>query len=388
MKTLCAVLLAIASLSTFASLSSAAAAAPKAPNVKLARVQNAPVSKLGGLSELKGKVVFLEFWATWCGPCVAGIPHMNRVIDAVKGQPVVFLSVTDEPADMIETFRKTHEMKAWVGIDESGAVLKAYHAESRPAGYLIGKDGTLLASIFPDDLKEKDVREALAGTFKPRPVAWERSPRPAKADGAAAGKVYFEANISAASGKPGMGGGADGLEATALDFASNVAWIWDVQPDQVLIDTPPVAAFNFTLKTPPQGFEQGRELLKTAVQSAFGVRVGPEKRETEALVLTLSSAPGAPRPKPGAADQHAGLMAYGGGRLLGKVAMTDVARALWTSLRTPVVDETGLKGEYDLDLEWKDGDRAALDALLAAQGLSLVPGKRPVEFLRVTAAKP
>jgi uncharacterized protein (TIGR03435 family) len=129
-------------------------------------------------------------------------------------------------------------------------------------------------------------------------------------------------------------------------------------------------------------------MLKAAVQSAFGVRVAPEKHETEALVLTLSAAPGAPRPKPGAAGGHSGLMAYGGGRLLGKVPMSDVARALWMSLRKPVVDETGLKGEYDFDLEWKDGDRAALDAALAAQGLSLVPGKRPIEFLRVTAANP
>jgi len=362
--------------------------AAKAPNVKIPVVQNAPVTKLGGLPELKGKVVFLEFWATWCSPCVAGIPHMNRVIDAVKGEPVVFLSVTDEAPDMIATFRKSHEMKAWVGIDEKGGVLKAYHVMSRPAGYLIGKDGTLLASIFPDDLKEKDIRDALAGTFKPRPVTWETSVERPKAQAASAGKTYFEARISEASGRMGMESGPDMIDATSLDFASNIGWIWGVESDQVLVDTPPVRAFNFDLKTPPEGLEQGRELLKTAVQSAFGVRVVPETRETDALVLTLSTAPGAPRPKPAAEGAHSGLMASGGGRLLGSVDMSGAARSLWMSLGKPVVDETGLKGNYDFDLEWKAGDRAALDALLVAQGLSLVPGKRPIEFLRVTAAKP
>jgi uncharacterized protein (TIGR03435 family) len=379
---LCAVLLA-----AIASLSAPAAAAPKAPALKLAAVQNAPVAKLGSLAELKGKVIFLEFWATWCAPCVAGIPHMNRVIEAVKGEPVVFLSVTDEPADMIAAFRKTHEMKAWVGIDEPGAVLKAYHVESRPAGYLIGKDGALLASIFPDDLKEKDVRDALAGTFKPRPVAWQGSAKPAKADGAAKGKTYFEARVSAASGKPGMEESPEGLEATSMDFASSVAWIWGVEPDQVLIDTPPVSAFNFTLKTTPEGFDEGRAALRSAVQSAFAVRVEPEKQETDAFLLALSTAAGAPRPKAGAEGARSGLMAYGGGRLLGKVSMAEAARALWTSLGKPVIDDTGLKGEYGFDLEWNRGDRAALDAALAAQGLVLVPGRRPVEFLRVTAAK-
>jgi hypothetical protein len=298
----------------------------------------------------------------------------------------VFLSVTDEPADMIEAFRRTHEIKAWVGIDEAHSALKAYHVMSRPAGYLIGKDGTLLASIFPDDLKEKDVRDAIAGRFVPRPVAWDDAQlRPV---GPAAGKAYFEAKISAASGTPGTRSGDDDLEAKALSFADNVALIWDVPSGLVVVDSAPVAAFNFTLKTSSEGFERGRALLKSAVESAFSVRVAPEKRETDALVLTLSAAAGAPRPKLGAAGGKSGLMAYGGGRLLGKVPLSEAARALWLSLDKPVVDETGLKGEYDFDLEWKPGDRAALDGLLAAQGLSLVPGRRTIEFLRVSPAKP
>ncbi len=154
-------------------LAAPSSAAPKAPDFKVARVQNAPVAKIKGLADLKGKVVYLEFWATWCQPCVAGIPHLNRVIDSLKGEPVVFLSVTDEPADAVSAFRRTHEMKAWAGIDEAQSALKAYRVASRPAGYLIGKDGTLLAAISPDDLKEQDLRGALAGKFKPRRVSWD-----------------------------------------------------------------------------------------------------------------------------------------------------------------------------------------------------------------------
>ena len=376
-----------ATLLLAALLAAPASAVPKAPNFKIAHVQNAPVSKIKGLADLKGKVVFLEFWATWCGPCVAGIPHLNRLIDALKGAPVVFLSVTDEPAETIEKYRKTHEMKAWVGIDEAGSSLKSFHVLSRPAGYLIGKDGTLLASLYPDDLKEKDVRDALAGHFPSRPIVWEDAPRP-KAAGDAAGKTYFEARISQASGAPGMTGSADGLEGRSMDFVQNVASIWDVPTSRVLVDSVPVPAFNFTLKTPSERYERGHDLLKAAVQAAFGVSVAPEKRETDALVLTLSDAKDAPRPKPGVEGDKPGLMAYGGGRLLGKVPLSEVARALWMSLDKPVVDETGLKGEYQFDMEWKMSDRAELDRLLAAQGLSLVPGKRAVEFLRVSPDKP
>jgi uncharacterized protein (TIGR03435 family) len=363
-----------------------AAAAPQAPNFKVAVVRNAPASKIYGLSDLKGKIVYLDFWATWCQPCVAGIPRTNRLVDALKGQPVVFLSITDEPADMIETFLKTHEIKSWVGID-AGSVIKAYHVVGRPTGYLIGKDGALLAEISPENLNEGDVRSAIAGLFVPRSVAWAAAPQ-RKAAVAAAEKPYFELRISPASGEPTFTSGDEGLEGRSLEFAENVAWIWNVLRDQVLVDSAPVASFNFTLKTPPDGVELGRELLKSAVQSAFRVIVAPEKRETDALVLTLSAAKDSPRPKLGTEGVKSGLMASGGGRLLGKAPMSEVAHSLWMSLEKPVIDETGLTGDYDFDLEWKYGDRAALERLLAAQGLILVPARRTVEFLRVTPAYP
>jgi uncharacterized protein (TIGR03435 family) len=375
-------------LALFAALLAApASAAPKAPNFKVAVVRNAPAAKIYGLSDLKGKIVYLDFWATWCQPCVAGIPRTNRLIDSLKGQPVVFLSITDEPADVIEKFQKTHEIKSWVGIDEAGSVIKAYHVVGRPTGYLIGKDGALLAEIAPEDLNEGDVRSAIAGLFVPKPVAWAGAPKN-QAAVAAAEKPYFEVRISPASGEPTLISGDDGLEARSLDFASNVAWIWKMERDQVLVDSAPVAGFNFSLKSPRGGIEGGRELLKSAVQSAFHVTVAPEKRETDALVLTLSAAKDSPRPKLGAEGVKSGLMASGGGRLLGKAPMSEVAHSLWMSLQMPVIDETGLKGDYDFDLEWKYGDRAALDGLLASQGLTLVPARRTVEFLRVASVKP
>ena len=75
--------------------------APRAPDFSVATVLGAPVKKVAGLKDFAGKVVYLEFWATWCPPCVAGIPRTNRIIDKLAGEPVVFLFVTDEPASKI-----------------------------------------------------------------------------------------------------------------------------------------------------------------------------------------------------------------------------------------------------------------------------------------------
>jgi uncharacterized protein (TIGR03435 family) len=361
------------------------ASAPKAPEFKIAKVFNAPVTEVKSLDSLKGKVVFLEFWATWCTPCVAGVPRTNRLIESLKGEPVVFLAVTDEPADMIATFLKTHEFKSWVGVDEAKSSFKAFKNRSRPDGYLIGKDGTLLARIYPDSLKESDVRDAIADRFKP--VAPRLSADDAEpASRTKAETTLFEVVISSASGKRTMRMSEDSLVANAMPFSLIVSWVWGVEQDQVIAEHLPVDSFNVRLMTPPGGFERGRELLRLAIESTFAVAVTPESKDTDVLLLALTAGPGALRPTAGDASIKSGVMASGGGRVLGKMTMADAAKALWNSSDVPVVDDTGLAGEYSLDLEWSMKDNADRDRVLAAHGLRLLPGRRKIQFLRVSPA--
>ncbi len=58
-------------------------------------LQAPPGTKLDAAS-LRGKVVVLEFWATWCGPCIAAIPRLNRLAERFKDQPVQFVAITAE----------------------------------------------------------------------------------------------------------------------------------------------------------------------------------------------------------------------------------------------------------------------------------------------------
>lgn len=355
------------------------ASAKKAPEFKVAKVLNAPVSEVKSLASLKGKVVFLEFWATWCAPCVAGVPRTNRLIESLKGEPVVFLSVTDEPADMIAAFLKTHEFKAWVGIDEAKSSFKAYKNKSRPDGWLIGKDGTLLGRIFPDSLKESDIRDAIAGRFTP-------SEEPAEREATApASAAFLEVSVSSAAGEMGASVGGDEISVVNLPFKMAVGWIWEYKDDLVLADDPPVEAFNARLKTSFGNAERDRDLLKRAVLAAFSLTAEPETKETDVFLLSLSTQAGAPRPRPGDPAQKSGIMASGPGRLLGKATMARFAERIAASL--PVIDDTGLAGEFALDLEWKRGSSSARDEALASAGLRLVPGRRKIEFLRVTRAK-
>ncbi len=73
-------------------------------NVELINLKGQPVS----LSQFKGKTVFVNFWATWCKPCIAEMPSIEKAQEILKDKPVVFLLVSNEPKERIEKFRQSH----------------------------------------------------------------------------------------------------------------------------------------------------------------------------------------------------------------------------------------------------------------------------------------
>lgn len=108
------------------------------------------------LSSLKGKVVVLDFWATWCGPCLASFPFLQKVYDRFRANPgVQFLAVNTWQSDMdyaamiqnASTFLKERKYSFPVVIDEKVDnqfdVVKKFQAEGIPAQFIIDKDGMI-----------------------------------------------------------------------------------------------------------------------------------------------------------------------------------------------------------------------------------------------------
>jgi len=98
------------------------------------------------LSGLAGRVVFLNFWATWCPPCRAEMPSMERLHARFADRGLHVLAVDlQEGRREVEGFVAEHKLSFQVVLDRNGSAAAAYGVRSIPTTYVIGRDGTILA---------------------------------------------------------------------------------------------------------------------------------------------------------------------------------------------------------------------------------------------------
>jgi len=139
---------------------------------ELARARMAPpfaVTTLDGkrvsLDDLKGKVVLLDFWATWCGPCREALPHMRTIAKKFEGQPLVVLSVSlDSDEQKWKDFIEKNQM-TWLHYRDGGfegPVSKLFSVEAIPHTFTIDADGVLQDEHIGDASIEGKLKKLVA----------------------------------------------------------------------------------------------------------------------------------------------------------------------------------------------------------------------------------
>ena len=139
---------------TFASLPTIAAS--EVPNIKL------PTSTGEvDLSALRGKVVYLDFWASWCKPCLKSFPWMVDMKSTYADQGLEIIAVNlDKERKQAERFLQKINVNFPVAFDPAGNTATQYKLRGMPSSYLIGRDGKLHASHIGFREKDKPVIEA------------------------------------------------------------------------------------------------------------------------------------------------------------------------------------------------------------------------------------
>jgi len=94
--------------------------------------------------DYRGKVVLVNFWATWCEPCLAEMPSIERLRQSLADRPFAVLAVNlGEPLGRIERFLEKVPLGFPTLLDRNTAAAKAWRARVVPASYLVGRDGRI-----------------------------------------------------------------------------------------------------------------------------------------------------------------------------------------------------------------------------------------------------
>lgn len=129
----------------------------KAPDFTVEMFDGAEIS----LEALRGKVVLLNFWATWCPPCRKELTHVQKeIIDRFEGRPFVFLPVSrGESREAVAAFREKTGYAFPMGLDSLRTVYDRYASNFIPRNFLIGPDGKVVFSAVGYD--EEEFRELI-----------------------------------------------------------------------------------------------------------------------------------------------------------------------------------------------------------------------------------
>jgi thiol-disulfide isomerase/thioredoxin len=144
----------------------ATAAANKAPDINLPAA-----SGMVQLDDLSGKVIYLDFWASWCQPCKQSFPWMNQMKQSYADQGFEVLAVNlDKDRELADQFLSKMDVNFIVAFDEDGQSASDYKLKGMPSSFLIDRDGSIHAAhIGFRDEDKKQLEQAIIDLLNARP---------------------------------------------------------------------------------------------------------------------------------------------------------------------------------------------------------------------------
>ena len=136
-----------------------------APEIKIKQWLNGSAQSL---SAGKGKTIFVvEFWATWCGPCKASIPHLSDIYNKKKDKNVEIIGISNESFEAVKEFVKEAGFTYNVGIDDDSYTTKLYMdgIQGIPHAFIVGKEGKILWKGHPMDGLEGALDAIIKGEY-------------------------------------------------------------------------------------------------------------------------------------------------------------------------------------------------------------------------------
>lgn len=351
------------------------------PDLAFEKLINGQKKSLVTQKDLKGEIVILEFWATWCAPCIKHFPKINDLSAAYSDKGVTFISITPESPEIVERFLKRKPLNTWVAVDSDRSVVEYFGVYAYPTTIVIDKEGIVLDYIRPEQLTSAYLDGLLEGkalsvnnTSKRTVLLSNASSGTSEANKNSRKPTYKVIIEEVDSGTPegGMTGKSMGILKTngwslkkTIAFASNISEPLVVGPDSLLSKK-----FFIDVQLPRGKPELLDELLLDAIQNKFGFKTTSENRQIVTYEMTapdgISKNLYASKSESGHFSTDDGILAASNWKLNALVSTIE------ETLGVSVDDQTGLTGKYDFNLYWDHEDpQSIIEAVSSQMGLTL-----------------
>ncbi|MBX0292919.1 TIGR03435 family protein [Hymenobacter sp. HSC-4F20] len=368
------------------------------PDFTLSQVVNRSTGSFTS-TEAKGKVLVVEFWGTWCGPCIPPLLHLDSLQRAFP-QELQVVGVADDSEQRVRTFlaRRPVQLPLAAAPTHTEAIYRYFPHNTVPHTVVIGKDQRVLAITRPEQLTATALRDILAG----KPAALQTKHDVVVKDPL----VFFPADTAtqfAVSVRPYLQGqgsqlrrdqtpGLRGRRLTAINMPIETLFrqAYGVSHLRLKNELPalqtsrePANLVCFDLVVPPPEAPRLLQHLRDELPRHFPVqaRLVPETKPVYVLRQSKSR-----KPWPGSKKPENGMWSGKGVDLEG--SRIEMLREFLENMSSkPVVDETGLTGRYDIKLELQpEASRADVLASLQQLGLELQETTRKIDVLHLSPA--
>jgi len=119
------------------------------------------------LSALRGKIVLVNFWATWCAPCKVEMPELDWLSTRYESQGLVVLSITPEDEAKVRQFASLQKYHPAVLIDQGGKVCKQFHIDAIPKTFVYDREGKLIAIALDQHTRRQFLRMLANTNLRP-----------------------------------------------------------------------------------------------------------------------------------------------------------------------------------------------------------------------------
>ena len=353
------------------------------------------------LSDFKGKTVILEFWATWCGPCIPAIKKLDK-LKSEFGDDLEILAISHEDTNRLKKFAEKNNLQLTVISDEEHTATFPYKVI--PHSIIIDKKGVIRAITNPKNITSKVIRELInkdeialevKDDFYIDPNLKVKDIKTLTEKGyRIALKGYDQEKRGGSKILKNDQDKVNGIQLMNNNIPSMYQTLFDVASPNRVIYSDGLSSKDFPFEKEHQynlDIEVSDEYLKTWKQigidflnQELAINARITEKDLDCYVLSKTE-----DLVQESKEEKSEYSFMGTIFKTKKIKMHRVAEYIENFTAIPVVDKTGLMGQYDINLDWSSDDPKTLHKELAKYGLKLEKSskKLPVRVMEVYKKK-